>query len=205
MRLDAMITRLSTRDVVKKIDDVELHVKMAAKSYGKIQIKYMSAGATTNDIKAYINELIIKTGVKPDAICIDYLDLVYPNNSKINPSDMFIKDKFVTEELRSLAAETGMLMASASQLNRCLDPNTIVTANGSDTVLRNVKIGDMLKSNGDDVEVTEILPIITQPVFRITTKSGKTITVSANHKMQTPHGLKTINTGLQVGDELISQ
>jgi hypothetical protein len=43
---------------------------------------------------------------------------MYPNNARINPSDMFVKDKFVAEELRSLAGEYDLLFATASQLNR---------------------------------------------------------------------------------------
>ena len=118
MRLDAMLTGISTRDIFKSLDEVELKVGMAQKKQGRIQVKYMSAGCSANDLRAYLKELEIQTGKKPDAICIDYLDLMYPNNKKVNPSDLFVKDKFVSEELRALAAETGALLATASQLNR---------------------------------------------------------------------------------------
>ena len=37
---------------------------------------------------------------------------------KVNPNDQFIKDKYVSEELRNLAKELGILMVTASQLNR---------------------------------------------------------------------------------------
>ena len=36
----------------------------------------------------------------------------------INPSDLFVKDKFVTEEMRGLAVERNMVCITASQLNR---------------------------------------------------------------------------------------
>jgi hypothetical protein len=49
---------------------------------------------------------------------IDYLDLVMPVSVKVNPNDQFIKDKYVSEELRNLAKELGILMVTASQLNR---------------------------------------------------------------------------------------
>jgi len=46
------------------------------------------------------------------------LDLVMPVSVKVNPNDQFIKDKYVAEELRNLSKEMGILMVTASQLNR---------------------------------------------------------------------------------------
>lgn len=118
MRLDAMLAGMGTRDVIKNLDSVHHIVKGKEGKYGSIQLKYMSPGHSANDLRAYLKEYQIQTGIKPDGIAIDYLDLMHPNNKKINPSDMFIKDKYVTEELRGLAAEEGLLCATASQLNR---------------------------------------------------------------------------------------
>lgn len=118
-RIDAMVTGYSTRDVFKKIDDVGLRVVMAGKKSGDIKIKkFPEAGTSCNDLRAYLKEYEIQEGRKPDVLVIDYLDLMYPNNKKINPSDMFIKDKFVAEEMRALYSEFNLLGASASQLNR---------------------------------------------------------------------------------------
>jgi hypothetical protein len=41
-----------------------------------------------------------------------------PAQRKVPPSDLFIKDKFVSEELRNFATEHDLLFATASQLNR---------------------------------------------------------------------------------------
>jgi hypothetical protein len=49
---------------------------------------------------------------------VDYLDLLMPVTAKVNPNDLFIKDKYVSEELRNLAKELNVLMITASQLNR---------------------------------------------------------------------------------------
>jgi hypothetical protein len=49
---------------------------------------------------------------------IDYLDLLMPVSAKVSPNDLFVKDKYVSEELRNLAKELGVLMVTASQLNR---------------------------------------------------------------------------------------
>jgi hypothetical protein len=118
-RLDSMVSGYGTKEVFRKIDEVDLKVRMAGKKAGDLKIKKMSeAGTTTNELRAYLKEYEIQTGVRPTAVICDYLDLMYPNNAKINPSDMFVKDKFVAEELRALASEYNLLFATASQLNR---------------------------------------------------------------------------------------
>lgn len=118
MRIDSMLTEVGTRDIFRNLDTVEIKVKQAGFKNGDIYIKQIPQGSTTNDIKVYLKNYQIERQKKPDVLIVDYLDLLYPNNKKINPSDLFIKDKFVTEELRGLAVETSMLCITASQLNR---------------------------------------------------------------------------------------
>ena len=118
MRLDAMLTNMSTRDVMRNADDVTLKVRMASKKAGILQMIQMPNGSTINDIKAYIKEFQIQNNIKVDALMVDYLDLMMPVTVKVNPSDQFIKDKFVSEELRNLAIELNILFVTASQLNR---------------------------------------------------------------------------------------
>lgn len=118
MRLDSMMTGVNSRDIFKSIDDVELKVKMLEKKSGSIQIKYMPSGKNANDVRAYLKEYQVKKGFKPDVILIDYLDLMMPLSVKVSPSDLFIKDKYVSEELRNLAMETQCVTVTASQLNR---------------------------------------------------------------------------------------
>jgi hypothetical protein len=118
MRMDSMITDVPTREIFKNLDDVELKVKMTGKKAGSVQIKYMPSGKNANDIRAYLKEYQVKKGYKPDVILIDYLDLMMPLSIKVSPSDLFVKDKYVSEELRNLAMETQAIVVTASQLNR---------------------------------------------------------------------------------------
>jgi archaellum biogenesis ATPase FlaH len=118
MRLDSMTTGIGTREIFRNIDDVELKVKMLGKRSGHLQVKYMPSGKNCNDIRAYLKEYQVKTGVKPDVILIDYLDLMMPLSVKVSPSDLFVKDKYVSEEIRNLAMETQCITVTASQLNR---------------------------------------------------------------------------------------
>jgi hypothetical protein len=118
MRIDSMLTGISTRDVFKNIDDVEIKVKMIGKKSGALQVKYMPSGKTANDIRSYIKEYEIKTSKKVDVLLIDYLDLLMPAGTKVSAENLFIKDKYVSEELRNLAMELNTVFVTAAQLNR---------------------------------------------------------------------------------------
>jgi archaellum biogenesis ATPase FlaH len=118
MRIDSMTTETSSREIFKSIDDIEMKIKMMSKKYGKFRVKYMPAQSNVNDIRAYCKELQIQTGMNIDFLCIDYLDLLMPVSAKVSPSDLFVKDKYVAEEVRNLAKELNVLLVTASQLNR---------------------------------------------------------------------------------------
>ena len=118
MRIDAMMTETPTREIYKDLDTVDLKVKMKAKTSGKLRIKYIPAGATALDVRAYVKEFEIQHNLKCDVILIDYLDLLMPMNKRVSPSDLFVKDKYVSEELRNVAVDMNALLITASQLNR---------------------------------------------------------------------------------------
>lgn len=118
MRIDSMVTGVSTREVFKQLDDVEMKVKVIGKKSGSLQIKYMPSGKTANDVRAYLKEFEVKTGKKCDVLLVDYLDLLMPAGQKISAENLFIKDKYVSEELRNLAMEKNCVFITAAQLNR---------------------------------------------------------------------------------------
>jgi archaellum biogenesis ATPase FlaH len=118
MRMDAMVANCSTKEIFRDLDTLEMKIRMVGKKSGKLRIKYMPAQSNVNQIRAYLKELEIQTGMKADFIMVDYLDLVMPVSAKVSPSDLFVKDKYVSEELRNLAKEFNILMITASQLNR---------------------------------------------------------------------------------------
>ena len=118
MRVDSMTTGISTRDIFKNIDDVEMKVKMIGKKSGALQVKYMPSGKTANDIRAYLKEYEIKTSRRVDVLLVDYLDLLMPIGKRISAENLFVKDKYVSEELRNLAMELQCVFVTAAQLNR---------------------------------------------------------------------------------------
>lgn len=119
LKIDAMLTGKGTREIVRTIADSAFMVTVKGKNAGRLHIKkYPGSGTNCNDFRAYIKEYEIINGHKPDAVIVDYLDLVYPTDSRIDPSNLFVKDKFVSEEIRALMDETNTFGATASQLTR---------------------------------------------------------------------------------------
>jgi hypothetical protein len=113
-----MLTSMSTKEIRKDIETTALKVKMIQKKSGQYRVKGLPAQSNVNDIRAYLKEVQIQTGIRVDFVMVDYLDLVMPVSAKVSPNDLFVKDKYVSEELRNLAKELGILLVTASQLNR---------------------------------------------------------------------------------------
>ena len=118
MRLDSMVSGYAAKEIMRNVDDVDLKVRMKGKGAGKFRVKQMPSGINANDIRAFLREYEIQSGVKVDALLVDYLDLMMPIAAKISAENLFVKDKYVSEELRNLAMERNMLLVTASQLNR---------------------------------------------------------------------------------------
>jgi archaellum biogenesis ATPase FlaH len=118
MRIDSMLTNIPAREIFRNLEDVDIKVSMLGKKAGSFQVKYLPSQSTINDIRSYVKELQIRTGKRLDFICIDYLDLLMPVSAKVSPNDLFIKDKYVSEEIRNFAKEMNILLVTATQLNR---------------------------------------------------------------------------------------
>jgi KaiC/GvpD/RAD55 family RecA-like ATPase len=118
LRTAAMLTDMSTKDIRREKENAALKIKMVGRKSGSYQVKALPAQSNINDVRAFLKEYQIKTGHKVDFIMVDYLDLLMPVSAKVSPNDLFVKDKYVSEELRNLAKELSVLLVTASQLNR---------------------------------------------------------------------------------------
>ena len=117
-RLDSMITKVGQDNLLKEMQKVAVLVENAAGKMGKFLIKRMPENRTNiNTIRAYLQQLEQTLGFKPDFIVVDYLDIM-GTTAAISMDNLFIKDKFVTEEVRSLGFDYDAIMVSASQLGR---------------------------------------------------------------------------------------
>jgi len=169
-------------------------------SPGNIYIKeFPPSTITPNTIKAFTSKFKDK-GIKLDAIVIDYLNLIHSpigNNS-------YERIKNVTEQVRALSYVFNCPIISATQLNRCLDINTLVDHyDGTKRVIGNVQVGDKIRGEDGFVEVKHVYPKEVQKCYKIKTKSGKEIVCSAKHLFPTKDGrFKSLENGLGVGDML---
>lgn len=120
----------------------------AQKGTGELIIRQLPSGINCNDIRSYLKEYELKHGKLPDAIIVDYLDLMGPTE-KISAENAFAKDKSVSEGLRNIAVEYDLLMITASQLNRA--------AVGADTLDHSHIAGGISKINTTDVYIAIIL------------------------------------------------
>lgn len=118
-RLDSMISRISGKDIYANKLKVGEHVEAAREEgYGRFFIKRMREGSTTADhIISYLRELEAVHGFRPDFVVVDYLDLM-ASVQRTSGDNMFLKDKYVAEEVRAIGFDFDCLMISASQLGR---------------------------------------------------------------------------------------
>jgi len=118
LRTAAMLTNMSTKDIRRDKETAALKIRLVGKKAGSYRVKALPAQSNINDVRAFLKEYQIQTGHKVDFMMVDYLDLLMPVSAKVSPNDLFVKDKYVSEELRNLAKELGILLVTASQLNR---------------------------------------------------------------------------------------
>jgi len=117
-RADAMLSGFSNREILEHISEVSAAVVNASNKHGRFWIKRMPESTTTaSHIRTYIIEFQRVHGFVPDFIVVDYLDLM-TTNKKIALDNLFIKDKYVAEEVRALGLEFDAIMISASQMGR---------------------------------------------------------------------------------------
>lgn len=115
-RIDSIVTGIEGKEIFDRIDDVASVLDSMKGSYSDIFIKKMPAGVDANQVRAYLMEFHLQYGIYPDVICLDYLDLMSPNNKSVQ--GRFDIDKAVSEEIRDVFVEYGIYGFSASQLNR---------------------------------------------------------------------------------------
>lgn len=212
LRYDACFTGIAFQEIRKNTVAVKQAIsQLKSNGGGQLFIKYFplkTVSAAT--LKMYVDRLQLITGVKIDLMVVDYADILRPFTINKN-SNSYNESGDVYEELRTILGELQIPGWTASQSNRCLtlDTSVVVSRNNLDDivdVIKNVKVGDKLLTHDGYKRVSYIHPIQIQPVYRIRLKSGKTITCSSNHEFPVKYGvLKSIQSGLSVGDELFTK
>jgi len=117
-RFDSMFSGMYQMELMKNITEATVKINQQKEHHGALHIKRMPESSTNcNHIRAYLKEFEIVNGYLPDFIVVDYLDLMCSVQS-ISAENTFVRDKFISEELRSIANEFDLIMITASQMNR---------------------------------------------------------------------------------------
>lgn len=157
-RLDSMITKIGQDRLLKQMMEASAKITTASKTMGRFIIKRMPENSTTiNTIRSYLQQLEQTNGFIPDFIIVDYIDIMGTTMS-ISMDNLFIKDKYVTEEVRSLGHEFNCMVISASQLGRhAIEAEKLSQAhiqggiskiNTSDYVIA-IKQDDVMRASGE--------------------------------------------------------
>jgi KaiC/GvpD/RAD55 family RecA-like ATPase len=157
-RLDSMITKISQEQLLKEMSKAANFIESSSSKMGKFRIKRMPENRTNiNTIRSYLQQLEQSTGFKPDFIIVDYIDIM-GTTMQVSLDNLFTKDKYVTEEVRSLGFDFNAMMLSASQLgrqaveaeklNQSHIQGGISKINTSDYVV-GIKQDDLMRSTGE--------------------------------------------------------
>lgn len=162
--------------------------------------KLPSDTLTMNQIKNQIRK-VIADGIKLDLVVLDYIDCVVPDRQG---NDEWKNEGSVIRHFEAMCHELNIAGWLGTQGNRCVSLDTIVDIENKGLIqIKDVVIGDNILTHKGYKAISYVFPIEKQPVYRIKTKSGKEIKVSAKHKFPTLNkGLASIDSGLTVGDEL---
>ena len=119
LRADQMIARFASTQVLQNKTKVAHEIEMFGHRTGaRFFIKRMREGVTNcNHIIAYLRELKATKGFHADFIIGDYLDILQPAR-KVDATNMFLKDQYVSEEFRGIGFDEDAIMVSGSQLGK---------------------------------------------------------------------------------------
>jgi archaellum biogenesis ATPase FlaH len=115
-RFYGMISGVNQVEILPKATEVAHIMEKQKESHGDLLIKRMSTGTCANDVRALLKEIELTMEYVPDAIIMDYLDLMGPNGNV--HLETFEKDKASAEQLRDLGEDYNMFVITASQQNR---------------------------------------------------------------------------------------
>lgn len=116
-RFDTMITGIGRKDWKSHVSEISTRVSAEKEGKGAMDIIQMKSQTKANQIRAFLKEYYLHYDIMPDMLIVDYLDKMAPNE-KVDASDVFTKDKLISEQLRDIAVEYNMYVCTASQLNR---------------------------------------------------------------------------------------
>lgn len=153
LRADQMIARMRSGMIKQSVTKVAHEIQLFGERTGaRFFIKRMREGVTNaNHVSAYLKELEATKAFKPDFVVVDYLDIMQPVR-KVTGENMFLKDQYVTEEVRGIGFDYDCIMISGTQLAKSA---TEMIEEGK-TMHQGLTQGGASKTNTSDVMIAAV-------------------------------------------------
>jgi hypothetical protein len=98
-------------EISQTMDDIR------KKTEGSLIVQRLPGGSSANDIRSYLAHYELEHGCKPDALFVDYLDKMSPNQG-VGSLSISEQDKIKTAQLYEVVHDFNLFCATASQQNR---------------------------------------------------------------------------------------
>lgn len=198
------LSRLDDEEENERVKKIVYDKVKSIEGKGRLVIKRFSQENTTiMDIRNWMISHQKKYGFKFDLLVLDYLDCVESHKKTLDRHEAELQ---IIKSFEALATDFNIPAWSAIQSNRCLGLKTIVDIKNKGKIeIHNVCINDEILTVDGYKKITEVYPIQKQRVYRVKLKSGKEIICSEKHLFPTGNTLKSIKTGLCVGDKLYTK
>lgn len=200
--------------VSKRLNNLRSQVEgLSLQPPGELFVKeFPTSAASVPDLEQYLCKMEELKGIKFKIVVIDYVNIL-KNWRNPNTENTYMKIKQIAEDLRAMAIRNRWQVVSATQVNRCLDLDTIVEEETKGKIkISEIVEGDKVLTPTGFSTVGRVWPITKQCVYKITLESGKSIICSENHihpaacEMGTYFSAKnTLTSELSVGDFLFTK
>lgn len=117
-RIDSQLTRIPINNLRSEVTNLKSFVNNFKKTHRNARLfvkEYPPKSVTVNHIKAYLQKLQLKKGVKFDAIVMDYVNLIQPT---VVTGHSYTDVKLVSEQLRALSYIFKCPVITCTQLGR---------------------------------------------------------------------------------------
>lgn len=125
-RIDAHITKADVNQINFNLPQLKTSVLKLKEDNPSVKLivkEFPPSTINCNMLKSYLDKVIKSVGRKPDAVFIDYINLIEPNSTAAGDGT-YIKIGNVTKQLRSLSYQFNVPIISATQCNRNGSNNT---------------------------------------------------------------------------------
>jgi len=117
-RIHSQLSKIPLSELKCEVDSLKNFISRYRTQHpqSKLFIKeYPPKDITVTGIKAYVKKLCVKKKIKPDAIIIDYVNLIQP---PVITGNSYTDVKYISEKMRALSYTFECPVISATQLNR---------------------------------------------------------------------------------------